>query len=121
MAKFFVGQRVRIKWSLKWPELSGCEGTVVGITDGSKSPTRGPHGSGPGLYYEVVPDGCTSNLLPLATSPTGVSYFAPSPDQLEPLIKPDNEVGSWEKLGWHPSEFLAKNPSEFTQQKEKIA
>lgn len=112
MAKFFVGQRVRIKWSLKWPELSGCEGTVVGVTDGSKSPTRGPHGSGPGFYYEVVPDGYISNLLLLATSPMGVSYFAPSPDQLEPLIKPDNEVGSWEKLGWHPRQFL--------QQKEAV-
>ena len=28
MSRFYVGQRVRIKWSLGWPELAGQEGTI---------------------------------------------------------------------------------------------
>lgn len=97
MAKFYVGQRVRILWSSGWPELKGETGIIV-----SKSPDRGVLGDSEWL---VAPDVWGTAEAP-HPSDNGATRFGPSSEQLEPLIKPDNEVGSWEKLGWHPSQFL---------------
>lgn len=110
MAKFFVGQRVRILWSDGWPELKGEQGTIV-----AKALNAGLRGIS---EWEVAPDTWGTHKAP-HPAPDGGEVFAPNSAQLEPLIKPDNVVGSWEKLGWHPSEFLAKNPSQFLQQKEE--
>lgn len=87
MARFFVGQRVRIKWSDTWPELSGQEGRVesVGavITGGTKRGT-------PGVV--VAPDCWGSSLSPWPVH-GGLNRFCPTQEQLEPIL-PDGHRAS---------------------------
>lgn len=75
MSKFFVGQRVRIIWSLAWPELAGQEGRIIGA-DVSDAVTNRSE-------WQVAPDSWGSDLCPYAC-PAG--RFAPSSGQLEPIL-----------------------------------
>lgn len=79
MAKFFVGQRVRIKYSYKWPELDGTEGVIIGFDEDD---------------LLVAPDSWGTADCPYSDIGTH-QYFAPSPEQVEPII-PE---------GMQPSEF----------------
>lgn len=80
MAKFYVGQRVRIRWSNAWPYLAGKEGVVTGVvTDG------GDQGDN---EYCVAPDIWGSEQAPIPDSDGEWSWFSPNSQQLEPLIPP---------------------------------
>lgn len=87
MSRFYVGQRVRIKWSKHWPELGGQEGRIVG-----RPMTRGSEG---GSDWRVAPDCWGTESAPRPGLYGRIGYFAPGSDQLEP-IQPE---------GAAPSEF----------------
>jgi len=76
MAKFFVGQRVRIKWSKNWPELAGQEGVI----SGSLVNYPNSHECG----WPVSPDSWGSQNSPYSHPRDG--RFAPGEDQLEPIL-----------------------------------
>lgn len=88
MTTFFVGQRVRIKWSNGWPELAGQAGTITQPTKNS------------GLYgdseWNVAPDVWGSHVAP-RPSANGCTQFGPNSDQLEPLTD-SNTLVSWESM-----------------------
>lgn len=79
MAKFFVGQRVRIKWSKGWPELAGQEGVINGLAG-----NKGIEGVS---EWTVAPDIWGSHRAPSPGLNGGI-FFAPNSNQLEPL-QPD--------------------------------
>jgi len=84
MASFYVGQRVRIKWSFRHPHHVGAVGRIS---------------EGPCDYYDLdnsVYEGYTLDVY---------EDFGFEADQLEPIINPDNEIGDWSELGFHPSQF----------------
>lgn len=88
MAKFFVGQRVRIKYSIGWPELAGTEGRIV------PPPTEMPAFENPhGREWACAPDAWGG--VPYQSPMPGFNWFAPNEDQLEPIL-PE---------GHQPSEF----------------
>lgn len=100
MARFYVGQRVRILYSNGWPELAGQEGTVVEPTeDGGLSGAS---------EWRVAPDCWGTHLAPYKC-PLGASIFAPNSSQLEPLYDGHTPV-SWESMKdlWVPEEALCK-------------
>lgn len=103
MAKFYVGQRVRIKYSPTYPELGGQEGTILCLPKDHPrfAPDRYPWWNI--AEWIVVPDSWGSEY-----SPEEKGIFCPISDQLEPLIKPDNHVVTWDEMGFHPSDFLQK-------------
>lgn len=96
MSKFYVGQRVRIKWSESRPELNGTEGAIVGLD------TKATDGKTIWTGYNVAPD-----LWGSCRDKPGAAKFCPRPEQLEPLSPPKQELSSWEKFeelfGWSPS------------------
>ena len=82
MAKFYVGQRVRIKWSECWPELGGEEATILAIG---------------------VLTGYSNNCIMLSVDAWGGIWspgpgqkggdcFAPLPEQLEPILDADDGI-----------------------------
>lgn len=77
MSKFFIGQRVRILWSMGWPELLGQQGRIVGI-----HPTPGRHGLS---EWQVAPDCWGSQEAP-RIGDGGGTIFAPNSSQLEPIL-----------------------------------
>ena len=79
MAKFFVGQRVRIVYSIGWPELRGKEGHVVGreLID------TGVHAGMEG--YSVAPDVWGSTRAPVLGA-HGCTDFCACADQLQPIL-----------------------------------
>ena len=93
MATFFVGQRVRIKWSISWPELAGEQGIIVGRT-----PNSGPIGASEWL---VAPDRWGKEFAPegVAHSP---DRFGPSSDQLEPIQPEGHKAVEWNACLWRP-------------------
>ena len=80
MAKFYVGQRVRIKWCDHHPEIAGKEGMIIG-----KFHIKGHD-------WEVAPD-CWGS----SRSPSGVGIFAPVSDQLEPITD-SYDLVTWESM-----------------------
>jgi hypothetical protein len=79
MSRFFVGQRVRIKWSDGWPELAGREGRISERASGVPD-VRGIIGD-----WRVAPDAWGTHVAP-TPSTMGGRNFAPSSDQLEPIL-----------------------------------
>lgn len=106
MSKFYVGQRVRIKWSTGWPALAGAEGEILYVSDGMPCRARqaGMHPLGGGTYYGVAPSGQSSNTLP------GGRLFEPTADQLEPLQPERNKTIAWsdERCVWKPEHMRAE-------------
>lgn len=90
MARFYVGQRVRVKWSFGWPELAGEEGVIVQprIVDNPASPHFGRHG------WRVAPD-CWGTPRAPRIGVGGGGFFCPIEDQLEPL-----QPEGWQKVEW---------------------
>lgn len=88
MARFYVGQRVRIKYSLGWPELAGKEGTIVG-----KPEDGGIRG---GSEWTVAPDVWGTYVAPQMSSKGG-KIFGPNSDQLEPITD-SYDLASWESM-----------------------
>ena len=94
MTTFRIGQRVRIKWSLGWPELAGETGTIV-----ERSPNSGIRG---GSEWNVAPDAWGTHVSP-RRGLGGGAWFAPNSDQLEPLTD-SYDLVSWESMRelWMP-------------------
>jgi len=91
MATFYVGQRVRIKWSLNWPELAGCEGTVFGLAEIEEDDDVL-------CEYLVAPDCWGTHQSPYADD----SVFGPSSDQLEPIQPEGHKTVEWTECAWMP-------------------
>lgn len=89
MATFFVGQRVRIKWSCGWPELSGSEGRVVEL---GRTITVGPNAGISGVT--VAPDIWGSEIAP-HESLHGARRFTPLHEQLEPIQPSGHRAGDY--------------------------
>lgn len=108
MAKFKIGQRVRIKWSYTWPELNGTAGTIVDIfpIDIEEAQQYTPPIS-PGTLIHVLYCDKWGGVVHADNS-----QFAPVADQLEPIVDLDakarsydgNKVISWEDMQglWQP-------------------
>jgi hypothetical protein len=96
MSRFYVGQRVRIKWSNRWPELAGREGQIVG----AGGPTLGPYAGKPG--WVVRPAGWFSACSPTPDDDGGFSRFCPIEAQLEPILYDGNQLVSWDACLWQP-------------------
>ena len=76
MARFFVGQRVRIKWSALCPGLAGQEGRIVPL------PTHMVRFVNPeGRPWAVAPEAWGA---PYRTNPG--DWFGPYEEQLEPIL-----------------------------------
>ncbi len=90
MAKFFVGQRVRIRWSDAWPELAGAVGTIVSASN-MVNPHTGYQGD-----WEVSPDAWWSSM-----SPDQSGIFVPCEEQLEPATDENDKI-SWDQCIWAP-------------------
>lgn len=103
MSRFFLGQRVRIKWSVTWPWLAGTEGLIVDFAN-PKRCVKGHKGD-----WIVTPDGYDGPRLPDADSEVGYSTFAPTSEQLEPLTD-SNDLVSWESMLdlWVPEHLRVK-------------
>ena len=74
MATFFLGQRVRIRYCLFRPELSGRETRVTGPLQQFVRPNGEPY---MGYDVEIDPD------------------FGPKPDQLEPILPSGHRAGDY--------------------------
>lgn len=95
MARFYPGCRVRIKWSVNWPELAGQEGVIWDLS--------GVRFSLPVLEagtWLVAPDSWTTPVCPFMTEKA--QLFGPHESQLEPLY-PDRELVPWESCLWQPT------------------
>lgn len=79
MAKFFVGQRVRILFSQGWPELAGQEGRII------RAVSHGQDDVGPTSEWNVAPDCWGTHIAPVI-GVNGGEYFAPNSEQLEPIL-----------------------------------
>jgi hypothetical protein len=88
MSRFFVGQRVRIKWASNFPFLAGQEATVLSKIDDDDVP--------PGTEeWEIAPD-CWGT----SRTPDDIILVAPS-EQLEPATDSNTKVG-WATCAWKP-------------------
>jgi hypothetical protein len=95
MTTFYVGQRVRIKWSHNWPELAGQDGIVEGYAEGPD--IRGIEGA-----ILVAPTAWGTSMAP-RPSPFGATQFGPQADQLEPILYDGNKTVEWSECLWQPS------------------
>ncbi|MGN6094236.1 MAG: hypothetical protein ACTHOL_17945 [Luteibacter jiangsuensis] len=87
MAKFYVGQRVRIIGATLSKFLIGTEATITALN----VPANGTYG----VYYGHATD---------AINAYGVAFVG-KPHELEPITDPGREVLSWadERCVWRPS------------------
>ena len=100
MKRLFVGCRVRILWSLGWPELAGQEGRITapawdgGVTGRSQ--------------WIVAPD-CWGSPIAPPTGNNGGNCFAPNSNSLEPIIPEGHQLVSWEAMKglWTPEGVVA--------------
>lgn len=93
MNRFFVGQRVRIKWSEAWPELTGQEGKIVGPS--KKRPNDDPRSE-----WRVAPDVWGTEIAPPTATKSGKA-FAPMSSQLEPITDCYDKA-EWSDCVWRP-------------------
>lgn len=99
MSRFYVGQRVRIKWSIAWPELSRHIGT---IEEAWVIPDDAPYGAGEKVWL-VAPDmwGSSRAPEPKIINSYRATHFSPAEDQLEPITD-SYDVTSWDTCVWKP-------------------
>lgn len=89
MAKFFVGQRVRIKFSKCWPELAGEEGRIIAIAPKGDATVPDERSD-----WIVAPDVWATHFAPFPGIHAG-HIFAPNSDQLEPLLPSGHQAGDY--------------------------
>jgi hypothetical protein len=105
MKALFVGQRVRILLSEGWPELAGEEGRIISAVSPDEDDVD------PDSEWDVAPDCWGTSAAPVIGLHGG-EYFAPSSDQLEPIL-PE---------GHQPCEesFKEELDNEFLKEKELV-
>lgn len=86
MATYFLGQRVRIKWSLGWPELAGQGGRILG-------PENGLSVHGIWCEWRVAPDCWGTDIAP-RPGLGGGERFTPNSDQLAPILPSGHTAGT---------------------------
>ncbi len=92
MSHFYVGQRLRIKWSRNWPDLAGKEGAIVEASeDGGLNGTS---------EWIVAPD-CWGVAIAPHPGLNGAARFGPSSSQLEPITDSYDKV-EWSACLWAP-------------------
>lgn len=104
MAKFYIGCRVRIKWSDSWPELAGEVGTIVGTdTYQDWHPESGK------ACWVVAPDCWGTCIAPMPAEHSGhiVNRFGPCEEQLEPATDANDKI-DWEDCIWAPEHLREK-------------
>jgi hypothetical protein len=95
---FFVGQRIRIRWSLTWPELTGQPGRIIAkVSEAQRQYLPAGHSG----EWEVAPDTWGGSA-----SPDEAGYFFPSSEQLDPLMPDDMQPVEWSDCAWRPDELL---------------
>lgn len=105
MAKFYVGQRVRIKWSEGWPELAGQEGVLVPVPVGEFDCVGLRVANPDGNPWACAPDCWGSSLAPYPGRGERYGFaecFGPSPDQIEPILYDGNQLVRWDACLWQP-------------------
>lgn len=105
MKKLFVGQRVRIIYSLGWPELAGEVGTII---EASAYPYNHPRLAGKSCWI-VAPD-CWDGPTAPRYSVVGeykAGRLGAADDQLEPASDA-NEMTSWDQCVWQPEHLEVK-------------
>lgn len=109
--KFYIGQRVRIKWSNGWPELAGVEGTIVGdmIYGENNILVRSGVEKKGTFAYKVAPDTWGTNQAPREGALGGL-FFAPTSDQLEPI-----QPSGWKTVEWEDCLLNPMNGFSFTE------
>lgn len=97
MSRLYVGCRVRILLSIGWPELAGQEGRIVCRAADSAWANPVPKD------WVVRPDSWGSARA-FCKQKGRMMEFAPSADQLEPIIPEGHQVISWEEMAglWTP-------------------
>lgn len=100
MKRLYVGCRVRILWSLGWPELAGQEGRII-------APSLGAGVTGRSQWL-VAPD-CWGTADAPRVGDNGGGQFAPSSSNLEPILPEGNQVVTWEAMKglWTPEGVVA--------------
>ena len=93
MATFYVGQRVRIKWSTGWPELAGEQGVITSTTRDKSWAARAD--------ATVAPDRWGTPVAP-REGVHGALRFGPSFDQLEPIQPEGHKTVEWNACLWQP-------------------
>jgi hypothetical protein len=95
MSGFFVGQRVRIRWSLTWPDLHGQTGRIVArLTDAQRQYLPAGHTG----EWEVAPDAWGGSA-----SPDALGFFFPASEQLDPLTPEGMLLVEWADCAWQPA------------------
>lgn len=92
MSKFFVGQRVRIKWSNGWPDLAGSEGSIIAVAQ---------NGGATGTSEWIVAPDAWGDEVAKTPSEMGAWVFAPHSSQLEPLTDSYDKT-DWAECAWQP-------------------
>lgn len=108
MSKFYVGQRVRILWSVGWPELNG----TIGVIFASASHGKCPEGLPLSFVGEwlVIPNIWPDGHHPAQRSHSGGKcWFTPDSEQLAPAYD-GNEKVSWESMKdlWQPNPEIVR-------------
>jgi hypothetical protein len=96
MAKFYVGQRVRIVRTVNYPEVLGREAVITGLYKDAWDGRKLYDGYSLDFQVQGIP------YLP------PVNYVARQED-IEPMIDPGREVISWEDMAdlWTPEKLEA--------------
>jgi hypothetical protein len=98
MSGFFIGQRVRIRWSLTWPDLNGQTGRITAkISDAQRRYLPAGHSG----QWEVAPDAWGGSA-----SPDGLGFFFPASEQLDPLTPEGMHPAEWADCAWQPASVV---------------
>lgn len=87
MSRFFVGQRVRLKWSHTFPQYVGREGRIVKI----------------GMFWQRHAFELEGRVVEFFGHVMDFDHeFAPEASQLEPILPEGHQPTTWSECLWRP-------------------